>query len=103
MQTRTLTLATAFVLGLCMLVLTGCQMPGKTVATDSSVVCPNCKNETKTSPIKGLTYTKHICPQCGNETGPDVSGENPNLVEVTHTCDQCELIVEMCPQCEEKK
>ena len=47
-----------------LILITGCQYPGKVVSTQTSDVCPQCEMQTVTSPIKGLTYTKHVCPNC---------------------------------------
>lgn len=83
----------------------GCQTPGKVVSTEESVLCPICKNETVTMPVKGLTYTKHVCPSC--KTVVD-TGKTPNYDELgdlgseIHVCTACEASLIICPQCSTK-
>ena len=87
--------------------LSGCQLPGKVVSTESSSVCPMCKTQTVTSPIKGLTYTKMVCPSCHTETTLDPGQEEilrnyvglGSDVTTVHVCDHCKAMVEKCPRC----
>ncbi len=84
----------------------GCQTSGKLVSSEESVVCPACRLETRTSAIKGLTYTKCVCPSC-----KQVSTVDPEFAEAVyayvgndigdtvHVCDSCQAIVEKCPVC----
>lgn len=72
-----------------------CQTPGEVVSTDASVICPKCKTETKTMPIKGLTYTKHTCPSCGGDWEMD----HTDFSVFVHACEHCETIVATCPLC----
>ncbi len=93
----------SLVLSLCMLwAVAGCRLPGKVVSTEASTVCPTCSTETKTLPIKGLTYEKHICPECKVTTiwGEEDDSGISYVEEVVHVCTQCEAVVATCPQCE---
>ncbi len=80
------------------LLITGCQAPGRVLAQESSPICPTCKTETRTSPIKGLTYKKHICPSCRDVEDNTMRGEG-DVARTTHVCDRCETIVQVCPMC----
>ena len=86
------------------LVLTGgCQTPGKVVSTEPSNVCPQCETQTVTTPIKGLTYTKHMCPMCKT-----VSTVTPNYDELgddikeIQVCEHCQANLITCPQCNKR-
>ncbi len=87
--------------------VTGCQTPGRVLAEESSDVCPTCKMQTVTSPIKGLTYTKCLCPSCRTETTLDPKQEEilrgyvglGSDVPTVHVCDHCRTMVEKCPVC----
>lgn len=106
--TTTAAVVVAVILGSLGLVtlLSGCQIPGKVVSTETSSVCPICKTQTVTSPIKGLTYTKMVCPSCHTETTIDPTREEilRNLgiwsdEQTVHVCDHCKAVVEKCPLC----
>ena len=89
------------------LLLTGCQIPGKVLSTETSSVCPACKTQTVTSPIKGLTYTKHICPMCKSEStiNPEQGEILRDYVGLTsdmktvHVCAHCKAVISTCPMC----
>ena len=94
---------------LCALVLAGgCQTPGKVVSTDSSDVCPQCETQTITTPIKGLTYTKHVCPMCktietdASKTSAALATYTSMDIETIHVCEHCESVVTPCPACSKK-
>ncbi len=88
---------------------TGCQTPGKVVSKEISTACPTCTMETKTTAIKGVTYTKCVCPSCRT-----VSTVDPRLADsvrayvgteigdTIHVCDHCKAIVESCPVCRQQ-
>lgn len=88
----------------------GCQSPGKVVATDASDVCPTCKMQTVTSPVKGLTYTRCVCASCRKETALDPEQEEilRNYVGLgtgaltVHVCEHCKTVVETCPVCRQQ-
>jgi hypothetical protein len=97
---------TATIAVLCTLILIiGCQTPGKVVSTDSSAVCPQCETQTVTTPIKGLTYTKHVCPLCKNveteasKTSAAMASYTSMEKETVHVCKHCESVVMPCPVC----
>ncbi|NOY79444.1 MAG: hypothetical protein GXP31_00415 [Kiritimatiellaeota bacterium] len=83
------------------LAVAGCQTPGKLVSTATSTVCPMCKSETRTTAVKGLTYTKHICPKCKTVRNTGTSDEAADATQV-HVCDQCKAVVNTCPLCTSK-
>jgi len=96
----TITIAT------CSLILiAGCQSPGKVVSTQTSVVCPQCEMQTVTSPIKGLTYTKHVCPGCKMvetdeaKTSAALANYTSMNTETVHVCEHCKSVVTPCPAC----
>ena len=85
--------------------LTGCQTAGKVLSMRKSAVCPMCKTETVTTPIKGLTYARHVCPGCKK-----VSTIDPNApasmrdyvdprAQTVHVCEHCKSLVTKCAQC----
>ncbi|MEK7468603.1 MAG: hypothetical protein AAB074_14430 [Planctomycetota bacterium] len=78
-------------------VLTSCQSSGETT-TRESVNCPSCKTAVTTTPLKGLSFSKHMCPSCKSTTG--VVGESFDPV---HVCNKCELIVELCDLCRKEE
>jgi hypothetical protein len=85
----------------------GCQSPGKVLSVETSDVCPTCKMQTVTSPIRGLTYTKCVCPSCRTETTLDPEQEDVlrryvglgSDVPTVHVCDRCKTMVEKCSVC----
>lgn len=78
-------------------VLASCQSSGETT-TRESIHCPSCKTEVTTTPLKGLSFSKHMCPNCKSTTG--VVGES---VDPVHVCTKCELIVEKCELCRKEQ
>jgi hypothetical protein len=78
----------------------GCQTSGKVLAVSESADCPMCKTETRTTPIKGLTYKKHVCPGCRTITETD--HYTGNVTSSVHVCDHCKAAVTQCPQCASK-
>ena len=84
-------LAGALVLGVS---LSACQVPGEVVAVKKSSVCPTCKDETRKSPLRGITYEKHICPTCKTLHVSDDHRVKPHVY-----CDSCKAAIEECPQC----
>ena len=103
MQNAMQTIRVVATLTLVTLLVAGCQMPGQTIAAKSSDTCPSCQQETKTLPIKGLTYTKHVCPSCEDTDIFDDYSENPLYpMGTVHTCSRCETIVEQCEQCRKR-
>ncbi len=76
--------------------LSSCQTSGKLVKSETSVICPDCQQETKMTFLKGLNYNTHKCPSCKDNWEPGF-GDAP-MVKV-HACDKCGQIVEKCPQC----
>lgn len=89
-----------------LVVLSGCQTSGKLLSAQKSIVCPKCGIETRTMPIKGMTYTKAMCPNCKKEFPIDprladtVRGYVGNEIEDSvHVCTQCQAMVETCPVC----
>lgn len=85
--------------------LTGCQIPGRVVSTETSRVCPLCRTQTVTSPIKGMTYKKHVCPDCKKVSTIDPAA--PTYLrdyvapgqQTIHVCAHCEAAVSKCPLC----
>ena len=86
----------------------GCQTPGKVVSTNPSDLCPQCETQTVTTPIKGLTYTKHVCPMCKNietdasKTSAALASYTGMDIETVHVCKLCEAVVTPCPACSQK-
>ena len=74
----------------------GCQSPGRVLSSETSLACPECRTETRTAPIKGLTYKKHICASC-RMVEDDAVTDDP--IEWTHVCDRCKARVGECAQC----
>jgi hypothetical protein len=102
-KTIILTIAT------CSLILiAGCQSPGKIVSTQTSDICPQCTMQTVTTPIKGLTYTRHICPGCKtvetdkSKTSAALASYTSIAVETVHACKHCKSVVTPCPACRKK-
>jgi len=85
--------------------LTGCQTPGKVVSEETSSVCPMCKTQMVTSPIKGLTVKKHVCPGCKNVStiDPAAPASMQDYVDpdqkTIHVCEHCKAAVSKCPLC----
>jgi len=88
-----------------LILISGCQTPGKVVSTEPSAVCPQCETQTVTSAIKGLTYTKHVCPHCktvetdASKTSAAMSAYTSMDVETVQVCKHCESVVTPCPAC----
>lgn len=87
-------------------ILTGCQTAGKLVSSEESVVCPLCKNETRTTSIKGINFKTHVCPKCKKvyklkDDWPDYGDYSDKLVG--HVCDHCTALVEKCPLCHKQQ
>ena len=88
-----------------LILIVGCQSPGKVVSTQTSDVCPQCEMQTVTSPIKGLTYTKHVCPTCKTvetdaaKTSAALASYTSMDVETIHVCARCESVLIPCPAC----
>ena len=78
------------------------------ISTNSSDVCPQCETQTVTSPIKGLTYTKHVCPHCktvetdASKTSAAMATYTSMDIETVHVCEHCESVVTPCPACSKK-
>ena len=96
----TITIATSS-----LILISGCQAPGKVVSSEDSEICPQCKTETVTTPIKGLTYKKHTCPLCKDVVVDDSVASSAMAtytsrdIETVHVCKNCKSIVEPCPAC----
>jgi len=85
-----------------MMATTGCQTSGKVVSTQQSEVCPTCKRQTVTTPIKGQKYTRHVCPKCETVYGYDASVTYDELEDdmgAIHVCHYCKANVVTCSQC----
>ena len=88
-----------------LILISGCQTPGKVVSTETSEVCPQCETQTVTTPIKGLTYTKHVCPMCktietdASKTSAAMASYTSMDVETVHVCEHCQAVVMPCPGC----
>jgi hypothetical protein len=88
-----------------LILIAGCQSPGKVVSTQTSDVCPLCEMQTVTSPIKGLTYTKHVCPNCKTVETDEATisaamASYASLdIESVHVCEHCKSVVAPCPAC----
>lgn len=88
------------------ILIAGCQSPGKIVSTQVSAACPQCAMQTVTTPIKGLTYTRHICPACKTIELDEVriseamSNYTSMEIETVHICDHCKSVVEPCLACQ---
>jgi hypothetical protein len=88
-----------------LILISGCQTPGKVVSTETSKVCPTCKTETVTTPIQGLTYKKHTCPFCKDVVTDDSAASSAMAtytsrdIETVHICNNCKSIVEPCSAC----
>jgi hypothetical protein len=98
------TIATTALLSTLILII-GCQSPGKIVSTQTSDVCPQCEMQTVTTPIKGFTYTRHICPSCKTDetdeakTSAALASYTSMDVETVHVCENCKALIEPCPAC----
>ena len=98
------TTAAIAILGALTLIV-GCQSPGKVVSTQTCEVCPQCEMQTVTSPVKGLTYTKHVCPGCGAvetdeaKTSAALANYTSMNTETVHVCEHCKSVVTPCPAC----
>jgi predicted Zn-ribbon and HTH transcriptional regulator len=80
MKIQTLIRFTMAVIMLCIVMITtGCQTPGQVVSSKKSGTCPTCKNQTVTTPIKGLKYSRHVCPDCKTVYITDPSVTNDEL------------------------
>jgi hypothetical protein len=97
-------IATTAVLSTLILIV-GCQSPGKIVSTQTSDICPQCTMQTVTTPIKGLTFTRHICPTCKDietdesKTSAALASYTSMDIETIHVCQHCESVVTPCPLC----
>lgn len=102
--TRTACLRVAALCGVALLAaaLVGCQTPGKVVSTTQSPQCPMCKTETRTTPVKGLTYKKHVCPGCKTISETSSIEHYTGNMTTVHVCDHCKAAVTKCAQCASK-
>ena len=88
-----------------LVLIAGCQTPGKVVSTQTSDVCPQCEMQTVTSPIKGLTYTKHVCPTCKTvetdeaKISAAMASYTSLDIKSVHVCEHCKSVVALCPVC----
>lgn len=88
-----------------LILIAGCQSPGKIIASEKSEICPECKIQTVTTPIKGLTYKRHVCPACKkvdtheSEISAALASYTSMDIETVHVCPHCKSIVEPCPDC----
>lgn len=72
----------------------GCQNSGLVLESRSSSFCTECKMETKSTFIKGVTVSSFMCPKCETEIEYDDGGE-----ETFHICANCGRALEKCPIC----
>ena len=63
------------------------------MSTQTSAVCPDCKLETKTRAIKGLTYKTDKCPVCKTTWDPR-GGSNYDEDAYVHVCEHCKIMTE---------
>lgn len=97
---------------LCLFALSARQVPFRETDRIRNPVCPRCETVTRTTPLKGVTYTSHLCPTCGRYAGPDwyedvelggraygygggSTAENKVLV-----CDRCNVVLGECSECQ---
>lgn len=87
------------------MVAAGCQTPGRVVSVEKSEVCPMCEMEVVTTPIAGMTYTRHVCPSCKTVSMIDPAAPmsmrdyvEPGQ-ETIHVCEHCQTAVSECPVC----
>ena len=91
-----------------LILISGCQTLGQVVSTEASEVCPQCETQTVTTPIKGLTYTKHVCPLCktvetdASKTSAAMADYTSMEIGTVHVCKNCESVVTPCPACSRK-
>ncbi len=89
--------------------LPACQLPFKVTKATRNPTCPKCETVTRTTPIRGVTYTEHRCPTCGRDYRPDwyddrqtggrSFGRSSILQEEVAVCDQCTSIISECAEC----
>jgi len=80
-----------------MMLLAGCQQPGKVVKSEPTVVCPYCEKELVTSRISGINFTRFVCPGCKKEYVPPEGWYDANTV--VYNCPTCAAVVATCPSC----
>jgi hypothetical protein len=82
-------------------VCAGCRGAGEVVSAEGSATCPMCGAQTRTVPVKGVTYTKMVCPSCKAEMGSVWDGYYKLRSEV-QVCDNCRAVVGKCEACSAK-
>ena len=70
------------------LFLASCQTSGQLVRTETSPDCPNCKLETRTSAIKGTTYTQWVGNGCKTELVDLGINEGGGPYKTVYSCDK---------------
>lgn len=74
----------------------GCETPGQVVSEEASPVCPECRQQTRTTIFKDVTVERHVCRECST-----VVDDNEIWPESTiHYCSRCRVAATVCPQCE---
>lgn len=87
--------------------LSGCQTHCRRAATADCTVCPTCKMQTETRPIKTCGCAKGICPSCRKVTTFTPQQEEivrnyvgiSSDIKTVHVCTHCKAVVEKCPEC----
>jgi len=95
-------------------VLTGCQMPGRILSAQSSRTCPTCRTETRTAALEDVSYETHVCVSCrtvsrlvdleSNASDRDIveGGQLRVSTPMMHVCDSCKAVVGVCSQCRQE-
>jgi hypothetical protein len=87
--------------------LSGCRTHCRRAATADYMVCPACKMQTETRPIKTCSCEKGLCPSCKKVTPFTPQQEEivrnyvgiSSDIQTIHVCTHCKAVVEKCPEC----
>jgi hypothetical protein len=80
--------------------VSGCGTLGLSAKTEPGVHCPTCNRKVaQFHPKQGMTYRKTACPSC--ETVRVIDSQT-GAHERMHVCDQCDQLVNECPECRKK-
>lgn len=80
--------------------LAGCQQPGRVVSTERVETCPECEKQMVTSRVSGLNFEKMYCPTCDKEYVPPKGFYNPDTI--VYNCPSCGKVEATCPSCLKK-
>ena len=92
-----MTLAVSLMALVGVVLLAGCQQPGKVISSVPSVACPTCSQQVVTSRLAGVNFTRMVCPSCKKEYIPPEGFWDTETI--AYTCPTCKVMIGTCPDC----